>query len=336
MSHEVLISYSRHDKLQADAICNRLEAKGIRCWIAPRDVPVGTEYADSIVQAIESSQVLLLVFSANADQSKQVKREVERAVSAGIKIMPVRIEDTAMSKSFEYYVGSIHWLDAITPPLESHIDRLVHDLQALLPNDRESQLADSATISEPVADDTGAKEPPASTAPQPPPSSRPPSPPEPEAHARPSRLPLFVAAAAVIGAAAVALFVLDFGPSPSDQDDDESVASYEVIADDPRSLEPAVDVPARYSSTTGAQLLDALVDECQRQSAWVWSCDVPAIPEIEPFLDGPCACEGRILRHIETGLYRCEALSAACGGVSFVETLGYEPEMAWYEDVTPF
>jgi len=134
MAHEVIISYSSHDKLQADAICNRLEAQGIRCWIAPRDVPAGTEYADSIVQAIEKAEVLVLVYSSHADESTQVRREVERAVNEGTKIMPVRIEDAEMSKSFEYYVGSIHWLDAITPPLEKHIDKLAHDLKALLAN----------------------------------------------------------------------------------------------------------------------------------------------------------------------------------------------------------
>ncbi|WP_150105519.1 PASTA domain-containing protein [Leptothrix cholodnii] len=132
MAHDVLISYSSHDRLEADAICNRLESQGIRCWIAPRDVPPGSEYADSIVQAIESARVMVLVYSAHADGSKQVRREVERAVSIGRTIMPVRIQNAEMSKAFKYYVGSIHWLDAITPPLEQHIDRLGRDIQAVL------------------------------------------------------------------------------------------------------------------------------------------------------------------------------------------------------------
>jgi len=132
MAHDVLISYSSHDKLQADAICNRLESQGIRCWIAPRDVPLGSEYADSIVQAIESAQVMVLVYSTHADESHQVRREVERAVSNGITIIPVRIENAAMSEAFQYYVGSMHWLDAINPPFEQHIDKLAHDLNALL------------------------------------------------------------------------------------------------------------------------------------------------------------------------------------------------------------
>lgn len=151
MPHEVLISYSSHDKLQADAICNRLESQGIRCWIAPRDVPSGTEYANSIVKAIELCQVLLLVYSSAAKDSEQVKREVERAVSEGKKILPVRIEDASMSKTFEYYVGSIHWLDAITPPLEKHIDKLAADLKALLSKDD-----DGAEVVAPAGQSTAA------------------------------------------------------------------------------------------------------------------------------------------------------------------------------------
>ena len=137
MAHDAVISYSSRDKLQADAICNRLESRGIRCWIAPRDVGLG-EYAESIVNAIEEAKVMVLVFSANADQSPQVRREVERAVSKGTTIVPVRIEDAEMSKALELYVSSMHWLDAITPPLEQHLDKLADDLSALLAGKRET------------------------------------------------------------------------------------------------------------------------------------------------------------------------------------------------------
>jgi hypothetical protein len=77
------------------------------------------------------------------------------------------------------------------------------------------------------------------------------------------------------------------------------------------------------------------VATCEQQPTWEWSCEVPAIPDIDPFLDGVCACRGRILLHIETNLLRCEELPQECGGVSFEKTLGYAPEMDWYEDVTP-
>ena len=81
MAHDVFISYSHLDKPVADAACATLESRGVRCWIAPRDVLPGDEYASALVGAIHSSRLLVLVFSSGANQSPQVLREVERAVS---------------------------------------------------------------------------------------------------------------------------------------------------------------------------------------------------------------------------------------------------------------
>jgi hypothetical protein len=41
MNFDAFISYANQDKATADAACAKLEAEGIRCWIAPRDVPPG-------------------------------------------------------------------------------------------------------------------------------------------------------------------------------------------------------------------------------------------------------------------------------------------------------
>ena len=38
MAHDVFISYSHFDKYAADATCAALEAVGIRCWMARRDM----------------------------------------------------------------------------------------------------------------------------------------------------------------------------------------------------------------------------------------------------------------------------------------------------------
>jgi hypothetical protein len=78
-SHDVFISYSSKDKLTADAICAALERDGARCWIAPRDVLAGEEWAQSIIQAINGAKVLILVFSGFANASPQIRRVVERA-----------------------------------------------------------------------------------------------------------------------------------------------------------------------------------------------------------------------------------------------------------------
>ena len=132
MSHDAFISYSSRDKAVADAACAALEASGVRCWIAPRDIMPGAEWGEAIIDAINQCRAFILIFSANANESPQIRREVERAVSKGIAIIPVRIQDIAPARSLEYFIGTVHWLDALTPPLEAHLRRLVETVKTLL------------------------------------------------------------------------------------------------------------------------------------------------------------------------------------------------------------
>lgn len=130
--HDAFISYSAQDKTTADAVCATLESRGIRCWIAPRDVLPGEDYAESLIKAVHDSKLLILVFSSRANQSPQVLRELERAVSRGLPIIPIRIENTPPSAAMEYYISSRHWLDALTPPLEQHLIQLADTVKLFL------------------------------------------------------------------------------------------------------------------------------------------------------------------------------------------------------------
>lgn len=133
MAFDVFISYSSKDKTIADAVCARLESDGIRCWIAPRDIVAGTSYGEAIIDAIHGARVMVLVFSSSANTSGHIAKEVERAVSNGVAILPFRIEDVAPGKSLDYFIGSVHWLDAMTPPMEKHLDDLAATVHKLLP-----------------------------------------------------------------------------------------------------------------------------------------------------------------------------------------------------------
>ena len=124
--------YSSKDKPAADAACAVFEAAGIHCWIAPRDVMPGGEYGAAIVDAIERCRVMVLIFSSNANESAQIRREIERAVKKGVTIIPVRIEEVEPTQSMEYFLGAIHWLDALTPPLEKHLQHLAETIKAML------------------------------------------------------------------------------------------------------------------------------------------------------------------------------------------------------------
>ena len=113
MAHDVFISHSSKDKVMADAICAGLEARGIRCWIAPRDVQPGEEWTKAIVEAITACKVFLLVFTTNSNASSQIVKELDCATRDQKTIIPFRIEDIDPTGSMKYYLGSLHWLDAL-------------------------------------------------------------------------------------------------------------------------------------------------------------------------------------------------------------------------------
>jgi TIR domain len=144
LSHDVFVSYASQDKSIADAVTATLESRGIRCWIAPRDILPGVDWGEAIVDAIHDSHIMVLVFSGNANSSPQVKREVERAVSKGLPIIPFRIEAVPLSKSLEFFISSPHWLDAITPPMEKHLQYLCETIELLLSRQSAQPPSDAA------------------------------------------------------------------------------------------------------------------------------------------------------------------------------------------------
>lgn len=132
MTADVFISYSNKDKNAADAVCSIMEQKGIRCWMAPRDITPGLPFAEAIIDGIQGSKVFILIYSSNSNNSSQVIKEVDRAVHHRLAIIPLRLEDVPMTKQLEYYVSDVHWMDALTPPLEKHIEKLYEVVKILL------------------------------------------------------------------------------------------------------------------------------------------------------------------------------------------------------------
>jgi roadblock/LC7 domain-containing protein len=131
MAHDVFISYSSKDKPVADAVCAALEAERVRCWIAPRDVLPSVPYGEAIIEALNESRLLVLIFTTNSNTSRHVMREVERAVNKGIPVIPFRVQDVRPTPAMEYFISSDHWLDALTPPLDGHIRKLVETVNLL-------------------------------------------------------------------------------------------------------------------------------------------------------------------------------------------------------------
>lgn len=124
MDKPVFISHASADRRIADQLCAALESHALRCWIAPRDIVPGTEWAEQIIDGIRGASAMALIVSAAANQSPQVHREVERAVSRRLPLVPLRIDATPLTKSLEYFLGTQHWHDA-TGDLSIHIPRFV-------------------------------------------------------------------------------------------------------------------------------------------------------------------------------------------------------------------
>lgn len=130
--HDVFISYSHKNKNIADAICNRLESSGVKCWYAPRDIGSGAIWEGAIVQAIEGAKIFVLVFTEYSNQAPQVFREVAQAAKNGCVIIPFRVDDVQVCDKLSYYLESIHWINALTPPLERSLEVLQERVHGIL------------------------------------------------------------------------------------------------------------------------------------------------------------------------------------------------------------
>jgi hypothetical protein len=124
INDKIFISYAKNDHDTAFKICETIEREGLKCWIAPRDIIPGENWGKAIINGINNCRLMVMIFSENSNDSVQVLREIERAVSKKIPIIIFRISDINPSTEFEYYVSTVHWLDAVGSPIEKHIENL--------------------------------------------------------------------------------------------------------------------------------------------------------------------------------------------------------------------
>lgn len=117
---QIFLSHSSKDAAVAEQICEQLEKNGTQCFIAPRNIRPGKEYAEEIINGIDESAAVVLLMSKNANSSPHVLREVEHAVSGGTPILVYKIEDVVLSKSMEYFLMTHQWVSS--KPQEDYAD----------------------------------------------------------------------------------------------------------------------------------------------------------------------------------------------------------------------
>ena len=111
VGNDAFVSYASQDAAVANAVVENLEQHRVKCWIAPRDVTPGSQYADEIVGAINDAKVFVLVLSEHAVASPHVGRELERAASKRRRIVVLRTDAAPLTRSFEYFLSESQWID---------------------------------------------------------------------------------------------------------------------------------------------------------------------------------------------------------------------------------
>jgi hypothetical protein len=124
MIHDVFISHSTKDKRTADAVCGILEKNDLVCWIAPRNIRSGESWPEAITKAVSESALMLLVFSKNANASKDVANELILAMEKKIPVIPLRIDSAKPAGVLQYYLAGAHWHEAANPPTEIQLIKI--------------------------------------------------------------------------------------------------------------------------------------------------------------------------------------------------------------------
>lgn len=121
--YDIFISYRRSDRAFADALVARLEARGVSVWY-DREIEGGADWREKIVDALQNSDMLAILFSEDANDSRQLKKELAVADQLEKPVVPILIEDTKPRGAYLYELADRNWLQAFPNPMEQ-IDKLV-------------------------------------------------------------------------------------------------------------------------------------------------------------------------------------------------------------------
>lgn len=130
--YDVFISHATEDLKVAEAIAHHLESGRARTYLARQQINAGTSWRAELARAIEASRSVVLIVSEHSNQSKHVRDEVTLACESGLTIFPFKLANVSLHDELKMPLAGTHWLDAIDPPLEAHIQRLASDVCAKL------------------------------------------------------------------------------------------------------------------------------------------------------------------------------------------------------------
>lgn len=160
----IFISHSSKDLSVAQTICAALESRGLPCWLASRDVGAGDNFQEAIVKAIRSAKVMVLVFSENANNSTEIKKELALASQNKVAVIPARVEDVVPAAALAYELATRQWINLFND-WESEIEALCERVRQVVPP--ASVTAPPQPPAAPIAETAPASPPPTAVAAKP-------------------------------------------------------------------------------------------------------------------------------------------------------------------------
>lgn len=128
----LFLSYSSKDETRVAEIRDAIEAAGIPCWMARRDLPPGSAYDEIIPAVIEGAEAVAVFLSAASIASPEVAKEV--GLASKKHFFPVRLDDVSpedLKGKLKYHLSDSQWVDARTnwKSAAEAVAKAVHDAQ---------------------------------------------------------------------------------------------------------------------------------------------------------------------------------------------------------------
>lgn len=118
MAYNVFVSYSTNDFPVVEHVRRLLTSPEVNVFIAEYSVSPSTPLNESILQAISSCDLFVLLWSRNSKASDWVPQEIGVARGKGRTILPIVLEDGLQLPGF---ISDLKYLPAFRNPAESYL-----------------------------------------------------------------------------------------------------------------------------------------------------------------------------------------------------------------------
>jgi hypothetical protein len=143
MKYIAFISHSNKDAKALHAVREYLESCGYACFASERDLMHNAGWQSQLVEAMDSSDMLVYLHSKNANDSAEVGREINYfADKCHRPILVYRLDDVAYNRDRAYYLQSINYIDSLISP-EAGLDQLAANVRHTLEGMPAEGLADN-------------------------------------------------------------------------------------------------------------------------------------------------------------------------------------------------